>query len=190
MLDLLRHAAFGGLRHHLQHVALDVHLPAVVEAAQAALLVAPEHERRATVRAILAEHADAPVAVAKDDEVLAEHPRAHGLAVGFAHFLDEADGLPMPAHELPHRRVAFDTAQQLVLFPSQHDDLLVGSIEITDARRGEELGDTARNAQPCGELLGEVRLARAHGFETNQHVVDAPSRNDDDTVGVADDDVA
>ena len=57
---LQQRCAAAGLRGHLEDVAVHVELPAVVEAAQAALLVAAEDERGAAVRAVLAEHAERP----------------------------------------------------------------------------------------------------------------------------------
>ena len=41
VLDLLRHGARRGLGHDFEHVAVDVHLPAVIEAAQAAFFIPP-----------------------------------------------------------------------------------------------------------------------------------------------------
>ncbi len=118
--DLVDQAAGRRLRHHLEHVAGDVHLPAVVQAAQAAFLVAAVDERGAPVRALLVEHADAAVAVAEHDEVLAEHARLDRRAVGLAHLLDQAHRQPVAPHQPAHRRVADDTAQQVVLLRGDH----------------------------------------------------------------------
>ena len=87
----------------------------MIEAAQAAFLVAPEGERRAPVRAVLVEHADAALRVAEHHQVLAEQARAHRRAVALGDLLRQADRQPVPAHELPHRRLALDPAEQLVV---------------------------------------------------------------------------
>ena len=57
---------------HVQAVAGDIELPAVIDAANAALLVAPEEQRGAAVRAAVVHHADPAVAVAEGDQLLAE----------------------------------------------------------------------------------------------------------------------
>ena len=120
VLDLVDQATRHGLGHHLEHVAVDVHLPAVIEAAQSAIFVAPHHERRPTMRAVLVHHPDAPVGVAKDDEILAEHTGADRRAVRVWHLLDKADRGPVAAHQPAHRRIALDSAEQVVFFGGEH----------------------------------------------------------------------
>ncbi len=66
------------------------------------------------MRAQFVEHADAALAVAKDDEVLAEQAHPHRRAIGFGDFLGQAGRDPVAAHDLPHRRRSFDAAQQVV----------------------------------------------------------------------------
>src|SRR5580704_4121629 len=51
LLDAFGNISARWLRCHLDDVAVDVEFPAVIQAAQAAFLVAGEHKRRATVRA-------------------------------------------------------------------------------------------------------------------------------------------
>jgi hypothetical protein len=46
----------------------------MVAAAKAALLDPPEREQRSPMRAYLVEHADPPVAVAEENEILAKEP--------------------------------------------------------------------------------------------------------------------
>src|SRR5258708_18343160 len=67
MFHALRNVAFGGLGRHLDHIAFDVELPAVIETAQSALLVARVDERSAPVRAVFVEHAEAASGVAEHD---------------------------------------------------------------------------------------------------------------------------
>jgi len=109
-LHLFGKAALRRLRRHLDDVAIHIHLPAVIEAAQAAFLVARVSERDAAMRAIFVEHAELAFAVTEDDQVFAQEPRAHRLAVRLRDFFREARGNPVATHELPHRRVAFDAA--------------------------------------------------------------------------------
>ena len=120
VLDLLGEAAFGRLRDHLQHLAVHVELPAVVEAAQTAFLVAPEEQRGLAVRAELAEHADTPVGVAEGDEILAEEPDANRRTIALDQLLREQRRYPMSPHQPAHGGVAFDAAEQFVLFTGEH----------------------------------------------------------------------
>ena len=64
---------------------------------------------------MLAEDAEAAVAVAKHHQVLAQQAGAHRLAVALGDLLRQADRQPVPARELTHRRAAFDPAKKLVL---------------------------------------------------------------------------
>jgi hypothetical protein len=63
---------------HIHAIAGNIELPAVIDAAQAARLVAAEKQRGATVRTAMVHHADPAVAVAKGDELFAEQHQAHG----------------------------------------------------------------------------------------------------------------
>ncbi len=58
---------------HVEAIALGVELPAVIDAAQPALLVAPEEQRGAAMRAAVVQDADRPAAVAERDQLFAEH---------------------------------------------------------------------------------------------------------------------
>src|SRR5262249_748527 len=57
--------------------AADVEPPAMIDAAQPALLVAPEIERHAAMRAELLDQADAALSVAEGDQLLAQELDAH-----------------------------------------------------------------------------------------------------------------
>ena len=94
------------LRRHARHVdalARRVELPAVIEAAQAAFLVAAEEQRGAAVRAAMVDHADPAGAVAEGDQLLAQQHEAHRRAVAL-----ELRGFerrhPVQPHQLAHRR--------------------------------------------------------------------------------------
>ena len=72
------------------------------------------------MRAVLVEHADAAFGVAEDDQVLAEHARVNGRAVSLGDLLDETCRDPVPAHDLAHRGLALDAAEQVVFLAGQH----------------------------------------------------------------------
>ena len=89
----LAQAAARGLARRLETAPVDVVHPAVVAAAQAALERNGELERRAAMRAVQVEHADAPAAIAEDHEIFAQDAHAARRAVQIAregHRLPEA----------------------------------------------------------------------------------------------------
>jgi hypothetical protein len=120
VLYLLRHRTRGRFGHHLDDVALKVHLPAVIQTTQTAVLVAAVNQRNASVRTVFVHHANAPLRVAEDHQVLAEDPRLDRRPIRLAHLFDKADWRPVPAHELPHWSIAFHPAQQIVFLDCQH----------------------------------------------------------------------
>ena len=67
---------------HLQAIAGGVELPAVIDAAQAALFIATEEQRGAAVRAAMIEDADAARAVAEGDQPFAKQHQAQRIAIG------------------------------------------------------------------------------------------------------------
>src|SRR5262249_6309024 len=107
----------------IEHVAFDVELPAVVDAAEAAFFVAPEKQRRASMRAVLAHEPDAAVGVAESDQLLAEQAHARRRRVGRRNFLGQERGQPIPTHQLAHRRARTGSRQQLVLLFRKHRNL-------------------------------------------------------------------
>src|SRR5215469_17282089 len=115
LLDAFGEMAVGRLGRHFEHIALDVEFPPMVQAAQAALFVAPVKQRCAAVRAEFAQHAGPSLGVAEYDQVLAQQARLYRLTVGFDLFR-KTGGDPVLAHELAHRRIAFDPAKQVVFF--------------------------------------------------------------------------
>src|SRR3990172_10076177 len=74
--------ALRRLARHVDALPGHVVLPAVVDAAQATLLVAAEEEAGAAVGAGLDEESHAAVRVAEGDEVLAQQPDAYRRGVG------------------------------------------------------------------------------------------------------------
>jgi hypothetical protein len=108
-------AAVVRLRRHVDAGALDVELPAVVDARQPALFVAADHHRGQTVRAARVEQTDAPVRVAERDQILAEQPDRDRGAVGLGDLFAQDGRKPVtPAHRA-HRCAAFDLGEQFVL---------------------------------------------------------------------------
>src|SRR5579883_395804 len=68
--DLLLEPAGRGLVRHVHAGALNIEFPAVVHAAQTALLVPTQEHGGQTVRAVLLEQPDVAVCVAEGDELL------------------------------------------------------------------------------------------------------------------------
>jgi hypothetical protein len=102
------------LVHHFDAGAGDVELPAMIDAAQATFLVAPEIERDAPMRAELLKQADTAFAVTKCHQVFAEQADAGGRAVGFGNFLREECRNPVHAHRIAHRCVLTDPGDEFV----------------------------------------------------------------------------
>lgn len=81
------------------------------------------------MRTIFIEHAEPAFAVAEDNDILAEETDSQWCAVALGHFLCQAGGNPVPAHDLPHGGVSFDTAEQ-VIFLGCHRAGLCGAITV------------------------------------------------------------
>mgnify|MGYP001141747806 CR=1 FL=1 len=113
-------ARAGRLGRAIDDASRHIHLPAVVEAAQTAFLVAGQRERGAAVRAVEIEHAELAVGIAERDEVLAQKAERRGLAVRLGDFLGQAGRDPVRTHEATHRRIAFDPAQEIVVCGGEH----------------------------------------------------------------------
>ena len=100
-LDLVpERVAFGRVRH-VDALAVDVELPAVVDAAQAVLVVAAEEHRRAAVRAVRIDQADAAVGVTEGDEVLVEDLDLDRDAVGPGSSSESATGIQKRRNSSP-----------------------------------------------------------------------------------------
>src|SRR5438105_7216559 len=102
----------------LDALAGHVVLPAVIRTAQPVLLVAPEPERYAAVRAELVDESQPVLRVAERDQALAEDLHPHRRAVGLRQLFGEERRQPVAAEKLAHRRVWTGSAQQFVLFRS------------------------------------------------------------------------
>ena len=115
ILSLAFEVGIGG--GHVDAASFDVELPAVVDAANAALLVAPEPEVGAAVRAMLIDDADAP-AVSRNAS--SSSPMTVSFlrrAVGFGQLLRQQNRQPEPAQQLAHRRARPALREQLCCPP-------------------------------------------------------------------------
>ena len=109
-----------GLVRHVHARAIHVELPAVVDAADAVLLVPAQPERRKAVGAPLAHQAYAAGRVAEGNEVLTEDAQAQGIAVGMRQLMRDEDRLPVAAHQLAHRRTGPHAGQSFVVPGRKH----------------------------------------------------------------------
>src|SRR5207244_9715211 len=114
-LDLLAEPALGRLGGHVDALAGDVVLPAVIGTAQPALLVTAEPERDAAVRAELVDEAEASLRIAERDHAFAEKPEPHGWAVGPGQLLAEERRQPVAPEELAHRGAGIGANQELAV---------------------------------------------------------------------------
>ena len=118
--DLFPELRLRRFRGHVQAVAVHVELPAVVDAAQAALLVATPVELRLPVGAAPLDQPDGAGRVAKGDELLAEHAYAHGWAVRLGQLRRDQHRRPEAPEEVAHGRPRAGAGQQLVVVGAQH----------------------------------------------------------------------
>ena len=85
--------AVGGLARLIDAIALDVELPAVIDAAEPARLVAAEKQGRGAVWATLVEETDAALGVAERDQPLAQKLDADRHAVGLGQLVRGSAGI-------------------------------------------------------------------------------------------------
>src|SRR5580704_8103274 len=123
-------------------IAFDVVFPAVIDAAQPALLVAPEKQRHPPVRTELVDQADAALAVAERHEVLTQQPDPHGRAVGLGDLACQAGRDPIPPHRVAHRAALPDAGDQFVFLGWQHGRLSPHSSEPAYGRPKRSRGVT------------------------------------------------
>ena len=108
------------LVHLLDAIAVHVELPAVINAAQAGFLVAPEPQGGAAVRAELVDEPNASLAVAKADELFAKQLHAHRRAIRLGQFARQKGRDPISPQHVAHRSARSYPRHQLVLFACQH----------------------------------------------------------------------
>ena len=132
-MDVLLELVLRRLVQLIEAIAFDVELPAVIDAAQPAFLVAPEKQRHAAVRAEFVDEADAAVAVAERDEVLAQQLHPDRRAVGLGDLARQAGRDPIPPHRIAHRGARSDAGDQFVFFRWQHRFGLLAGTDLPQA---------------------------------------------------------
>src|SRR6516225_5271462 len=100
-----------GFARHVDAPALRVVEPAVIAAADAALLDAAPFERGSAMRAMRVDGADPPLLVPEHDDVLAQELF---LARKVAQLVGRADRLPIAAQEFAHRAARLDAGQLVI----------------------------------------------------------------------------
>ena len=123
-LAIGRAGRLGGL---LQAAPVEGVEPAVIGAAQPAILAAPESEVAGAVGAAPDERAVAPAIVAEHDQILAEHADLLDRTL-FGQFLDQREGLPVAAHHRAHRRAGAGMRQAVALFRAHHRPMLTRQV--------------------------------------------------------------
>jgi hypothetical protein len=99
---------------------VHVELPAVIDTAQAALLVAAEEQPRPAVRAAGVNDADLAIRVAEGHEVFTEHAQAHWRAIRLRQFLGQQHWVPEAADQLAHGRTRAGSRQEFVVAKIEH----------------------------------------------------------------------
>ena len=123
-LDLLAEAALGRLRRHLDALAGVVVFPAVIGAAQPVVLVAPEPQRHAAMRAELVGQREAALGVAPRQQPLGQELDPHRRAFVLRQFLGVHRRDPVAAEHLAHRRAGAGLRGEGVLVRFEHGVLL------------------------------------------------------------------
>ena len=101
----------------------DVVFPAVVDAAQAALLVAAEEQRGAAVRAAMVHDADPAGAVAEGDQLFPEQHQANRRAVAHK-FRRQRRRYPVAAHQISHDGAGCQRACEFLAFARRRHGIL------------------------------------------------------------------
>ena len=140
------------MRRHVRHVeavAGHVEFPAVIDAADPALLVAAQEQRRAAVRAAMIHDADPALAVAKGDQLLAEQHQAKRRAAAL-NLGGHQRGDPVFPHQLTHDGAGPDPSQFNAFDRRCHRALLM----LAAGSSGHPAGGSAamlHRSWACGE---------------------------------------
>src|SRR3546814_17322735 len=113
----------GRFRRPVRQIArpsAHVELPAVIDAAQPALLVAPVVEVRAAMRAARLHETHPAEAVAERDQVLAEDADANRRPVRLRQLRGEHGGLPVPPETVAPRRTGAGAGERSVVRRGAH----------------------------------------------------------------------
>jgi hypothetical protein len=163
-VDFVEEMVLGRLVHLVDAGAGDVKLPAVIDAAQPAFLVAAEKERGAAMRAIFVEEPDPPLAVAKGDEVLAQEPHPHRRSIGLGDLAREECRDPVAPHRVAHRAALPHPGDQLVFLARQHHQSSSFGL-ARYSRRSAASASALRCAAPdrvLPELREKAQMSPAH----------------------------
>ena len=119
MADFMLEVSLCRLIRHVHALPIDPELPAVVDAAQARVLIPSEIERGAPMRADLRKESELSAPRPKGHEIFAEEPHALDASARFQ-LRCAQDRHPVLPHEIAHDGSRTDSGQQLALFPGQH----------------------------------------------------------------------
>jgi hypothetical protein len=103
--------------------AVHIEFPAVISAANAAMLITSEEQRGTAVRTAVIHHPHAPFGVAEPDQFFAEDHQPHRIAIG-NQFGRHANGNPELTEEFPHQRAFAHPAKVDIFFCGDHALLL------------------------------------------------------------------
>ena len=166
MADAVLEAALRRLVWHIHATSQPVELPAVIDATQPVLLVAPEEQGGAAVWAMVAEKADATRAVAECDQVFGEQAHPDRWAVRIRQFGGEQGWLPITAQHATHRRVRTDFYESSPIHGRRHLLLLALIAMRLAARyhnRSQPVFDRFRHAEKFGNQFAHFR--RRNGID-------------------------
>src|SRR5581483_3912736 len=175
-------AAVGRLPRLFEDFAFDVVKPAVIAAAEPAVLDVAERERGAAMRAAERQETRAAAIVAEQHEVFAQQPPLERPVLQFAR---QGDRLPVASQHLAARRSAADARESLVLFEAQRHCSFpfrrtVGELAYEenrcqpDARGARQRSENSRKKLSLGEggssapkREGPVGWSEIKAFETD-----------------------
>ena len=112
-----------GLRGRIHALAAHVELPAVKQAAQAAIAVDAKRQRRAAVGAMLVQQTDSAFAIAEGDQIFTQQADANGLSVVLRQLAFKQSGHPIAAQNLAHRGAGAGVGEEFVVFAGKHEPL-------------------------------------------------------------------
>ena len=119
-LDLRAEAGLHRLRRHLDALAVDAVLPAVIGAAQSVVLIASDPERRAAMGAELVHQRIVALAVAPGDQPLGQKLHPHRRASVLGQLARQHRRQPVAAEQGAHRRAGSGLGEEIVLFFAEH----------------------------------------------------------------------
>lgn len=122
--DVILETAAGGFCGGLEAPAVHVVEPAVVHAAEAAVLDPSVAQVCGSMRAVQIEQADSPVRIAEHDQVFAEQPQRDRRPARWE-FLTERGWLPVASEQLATGSPRASLGQQVILFLREHRKTLL-----------------------------------------------------------------